>query len=75
MVQKAMLPEAVYPCADPDCATEVSFPPDMLYWWAGSAGLAAGFYCQEVWEDSDDSRGPSLAEEMDRRLVYGYHKE
>ena len=39
MVQKATLPEAVYACANTSCAAEVSYPPDMLYWWAGSAGF------------------------------------
>ena len=34
MVQKATLPEALYACADTDCAAEVSWPPNMLYWWA-----------------------------------------
>ena len=63
MVQKATLPEAVYGCANPDCAAEVSYPPDMLFWWDGPP---AGFYCNEEVQDPDDL-GPSLATEIQRR--------
>ena len=70
MVQKATLPEAVYPCANISCAVEVSWPPDMLFWWAGSDGAPAGFYCGEG-EDPDDL-GPTLKEELARRAEIGY---
>ena len=48
MVQQAKLPEAVYGCANSFCAEQTSYPPDMLYWWAGSEhGYPPGFYCRE----------------------------
>ena len=75
MVQKGTLPEAVYPCANTNCAVEVSWPPDLLYWWAGSTGAPAGFYCgfdciEEILDPDD--LGPSLATEIQRRAVIGY---
>ena len=46
-VKAAQLPEAVYGCASAFCAPEVSYPADMLWFWAGSEGHPAGFYCKE----------------------------
>lgn len=69
-------PEAVYGCANVDCATEVSYPPNMLRWWDGyvvddDEGLVRcampGWWCencreQYVWPDqsADDHLGPRL---------------
>ena len=36
MLEDIVLPEAVYGCANEDCAAEVSYPADMLYWWGGA---------------------------------------
>ena len=87
MVQQATLPEAVYGCANNFCAEQTSYPPHMLYWWAGAG---PGFYCREAegclpqlldayYGDRDDEpgdpdgmMGPSLAFEIQRRIESGY---
>ena len=49
------IPEALYGCSDESCATEVSYPADMLRWFGGTdrAGWLwrAGWYCTESCAD------------------------
>ena len=43
-LQKTKMPKPVFGCACEDCAAEVSYPPDMLFWCEGEE---PGFYCQQ----------------------------
>ena len=65
---KRAAPDPVYGCKTSECATEISYPADMLYWHPRDAC----FYCEHchdvacedsdpAWNDDDDAC-PSLAE-------------
>ena len=40
-------PEPLFACCDEDCATELSFPADMLKWLPDNSGLV----CENCWEE------------------------
>ena len=63
--ETAPLPEPVYGCASSDCAAEVSYPANMLYWWAGSKEASAGFYCRESGGCLDEIQGTYYGDRID----------
>ena len=67
-IDRTKLPNPVFGCAVKECAAEVTYPADMLFWWEGSKLLPAGFYCKEsegcVPSDLHPKLGPSLEEVM-----------
>ena len=62
------VPEALYSCRTKHCATDVSYPPEMLRWWRD------GFYCETCIDEGaphpDDilSDDPDEQEEQSDRL-------
>ena len=64
------IPDALYSCADGDCATEVSYSADDLSWFSGNTGpdhegpyITPGFYCCNCEEGLDfKCDGPSMDE-------------
>ena len=63
-------PAPLYGCAFDVCATEVSYPAEMLSWTGGAASVPAGFYCEVCFAQHPDlhgmRRGESLAQAMNR---------
>ena len=48
-IQDAPLPNALYACANEQCADENSYPPDMLIWFPGHEDVDSdpGFFCED----------------------------
>ena len=71
----AKLPDAVYGCAEEMCATEVSYPPEMIAYYAGNDLVKAGWYCRDGCLDqyladgtiNEADVGPDLRDEIIRR--------
>ena len=63
------VPTPLFGCACPDCATEASYPADMLRWLPNRDGLI----CQECWDAWPRCRYEFGAEEAgdDEPLTWG----
>ena len=72
--ETAPLPQAVYGCEDDGCASEVSYPADMIGWTNGTEHDRPGWYCETcishmLYADGDEAPAivTSLAAEIERR--------